>query len=158
TPAVMSGSLVDQSRSSSGPRQRSRGWLPSVFLAAVLVGILISLGIGWYKAGHAGVPDPKEKTSSTKLESNAHTGGMNPKQSEKPEAHRIGIGFRARAFSERYLRATGLPDIGSCIEVTGVFPGGAADRAGVKSGDVIRKVDSQLIHDFDELVVAIGKH
>ena len=39
-----------------------------------------------------------------------------------------------------------------------VDPGGPADQAGIKAGDVVTKVDNQLIEDGDALVAAIRSH
>jgi len=133
-----------------GPQRRGRGWLASVFLAGTLVAVGVAV---WYGTGHDKVTRPEGSSAPRPVPPGESKITSALKAQPKPEFHRIGIGFRARAFSENYLRATGMPDIGSSIEVTGVFQGGAAERAGVRKGDVIRKVDGRSIRDFDELSV-----
>ena len=43
-------------------------------------------------------------------------------------------------------------------QVGSVEPGGAADSAGVKAGDVITRIDDRVVQDGDELVAAVRSH
>ena len=44
----------------------------------------------------------------------------------------------------------GLTEVGGAV-VSGVAPGSAAERAGLRRGDVIRRFDGQPVHDFNAL-------
>jgi putative serine protease PepD len=39
-----------------------------------------------------------------------------------------------------------------------IVPGGAAQRAGLKSGDIITKIDGRAVSSPEELIVAIRSH
>jgi len=43
-------------------------------------------------------------------------------------------------------------------QISNVDPGGPADQAGIKAGDVVTKVDDRLIEDGDALVAAVRSH
>ncbi|MFF3324705.1 trypsin-like peptidase domain-containing protein [Streptomyces sp. NPDC002889] len=43
-------------------------------------------------------------------------------------------------------------------DAAAVTPGGPADKAGIRAGDVITKVDGQLVHSGEELIVKIRSH
>jgi putative serine protease PepD len=96
----------------------------------------------------------------------------------------IGLGFaipinQARSIAEQIIRngKASHPVIGVSIDLTyrgsgarigcpaqlqqpctPVLPGGPADKAGLKSGDIIVKVDGKAITSADELIVAIRQH
>lgn len=74
-----------------------------------------------------------------------------------PKANRIGINYRSRAFSEKYLREKGLPDLGIGLEVTKVFPGSPAEQSGVTKGDIIRKANGRILRSNSFLDEEIDK-
>ena len=41
---------------------------------------------------------------------------------------------------------------------TGILPGGPAEKAGIKRGDIITEVDGKPINTADEMVVTIRSH
>jgi len=74
----------------------------------------------------------------------------------------IGVSAQQTAIPPRRRRAAGLAQ-DSAVMVTTVEAGSAADRAGVKAGDIVLGLDGQTITGADDLIRAltgekIGKH
>jgi putative serine protease PepD len=62
------------------------------------------------------------------------------------------IGITGITVTDEIAKSTGLPK-GVLVET--VVPGGPADRAGIKAGDVITKVDGKSVPTLDDYPVAI---
>jgi TPR repeat protein len=120
-------------RKKTGPHSyRKLNWL-SLAAVLVLLGVVaIAMIPSWRK------PKP--------------SGGETP-----AKANRIGITYKARAFSGKYLRERGLPELGFGLEVTGIFPGGPAERTGLVKGDIIRKANGRLLRVASVLDEEIAK-
>ncbi|GAA4612319.1 trypsin-like peptidase domain-containing protein [Saccharopolyspora hordei] len=89
------------------------------------------------------------------------------------QAGSVGLGF-AIPIDQAWRIATELKDHGSATQTTlgvligvgdqpgalvrNVVPGGPAEQAGVREGDLITKVDDRLIQDPDSLVAAVRSH
>ncbi|MCW0213948.1 MAG: trypsin-like peptidase domain-containing protein [Pseudonocardia sp.] len=55
------------------------------------------------------------------------------------------------------LTTVGVPDTGGAV-VAQVNPGGPADKAGIRPGDVVTRIDDRPVTDSDELVAAVRDH
>jgi putative serine protease PepD len=55
------------------------------------------------------------------------------------------------------LTSVGVPATGGAV-VGQVNPGGPAERAGIRPGDVVTRIDDRLVTDSDELVAAVRDH
>jgi Do/DeqQ family serine protease len=60
------------------------------------------------------------------------------------------LGVTVQPVTSEMADSLGLKDVGGAI-VSSIAPGSAAERAGVKRGDVIRSFNGQPIHDFNTL-------
>ncbi len=93
--------------------------------------------------------------------------------SGQEQAGSVGLGFAIPVDQARRI-ATELKDTGSATQTTlgvtignaqqagaqvrDVVPGGPAEQAGIRSGDVITKMDDRSIMDADALVAAVRSH
>jgi putative serine protease PepD len=93
--------------------------------------------------------------------------------SGQEQAGSVGLGFAIPIDQARRI-ATELMDTGSATQTTlgvtifdaqqpgaqvrQVVPGGPAEQAGIRSGDVITKIDDRVILDSDALVAAVRSH
>jgi serine protease Do len=73
---------------------------------------------------------------------------------EYGETRRGWLGVRIQNLNEEVAEALGLEDIGGAL-VTDV-PGGPAQKAGIRSGDVIIEFDGKKIEDSSALVKVVG--
>jgi Do/DeqQ family serine protease len=64
--------------------------------------------------------------------------------------HRSQLGVTVQPVTSEMAESLGLKDVGGAI-VSSVAPGSAAEKAGVKRGDVIKSFNGQPIHDFNAL-------
>ena len=69
---------------------------------------------------------------------------------EKGHVTRGYLGVQLRDLSDQEGRQLGIPP-GRRAQIFDVEPGSAADRAGLKAGDVVLSIDGKPIHDFTEL-------
>ncbi|MGE3955426.1 MAG: DegQ family serine endoprotease [Vicinamibacterales bacterium] len=60
------------------------------------------------------------------------------------------LGVTVQPVTSEMAESLGLKEVGGAI-VSSVSPGSAAEKAGVKRGDVIRSFNGQAIHDFNTL-------
>jgi serine protease Do len=60
------------------------------------------------------------------------------------------LGVTVQPVTSDMAAALGLKEVGGAI-VSSVSPGSAADRAGMKRGDVVRSFNGQPVHDFNAL-------
>lgn len=65
------------------------------------------------------------------------------------------LGARAAPITREVARGMSLP-AGQGLQVSGVFPGSPADRAGLREGDVIISVDNQVVNDEAGLAYRVG--
>jgi len=137
---------------SSSPQKttgdRKKGWRTGPALLAGL--LLFTVSISLWSFSHW----QKDKTTEEEI---FHAEDTTSKEFA-PEAPRIGITFRMRAFSENFVRERGLPDLGGGLELIGTFPGSAAERAGLVKGDILRKVDGEPISNLSYMSEKINKH
>jgi C-terminal processing protease CtpA/Prc len=98
-------------------------------------------------------PPPAPETGG---QATPETGAQTPEPQQdtaKPDTKAMDIGLTAKALTpERRASYGGPTDAG--LLVTKVESGGAADKAGVKVGDVITKIDSTLMTSTDDLNTA----
>jgi serine protease Do len=64
--------------------------------------------------------------------------------------HRSQLGVTVQPVTSEMAESLGLKEVGGAI-VSSVAPGSAAEKAGVKRGDVIKSFNGQPIHDFNAL-------
>jgi serine protease Do len=64
------------------------------------------------------------------------------------------LGATIRSLDERLAHALDVPDTSGAL-VEDVKPGGPADKAGLKNGDVIRKYNGQTVTDCGQLVALV---
>ncbi|HEX3554848.1 MAG TPA: TIR domain-containing protein [Thermoanaerobaculia bacterium] len=137
---------------SSPPRQKSTGdqkkggRIGLALFAGLLLIAVVAVAIGFLSRQRGNVAKTEETPRAAE------------RQESGPETLRIGVTYRRRAFSENFMRERGLPDLGSGYEVTEIFPGGSAERAGLVKGDILRKIDGQPILDINDLSEQIKKH
>jgi serine protease Do len=67
------------------------------------------------------------------------------------------IGVRLQTLTESMARVLGVDPRVRGAAITEVEPGGAADRAGLVPGDVIREIDQQPVASSDEAVTALRR-
>lgn len=67
----------------------------------------------------------------------------------------LGVTMNTRPIDDRAREYYGLPDTKGVL-IQGVTPGGPADKGGVKSGDIIRKVDGEVVADNEDLLVKVA--
>lgn len=63
---------------------------------------------------------------------------------------RAQLGVTVQPVTSDLAAGLGLTEVGGAV-VSGVAPGSAAERAGLRRGDVIRRFDGQPVHDFNAL-------
>jgi serine protease Do len=63
---------------------------------------------------------------------------------------RAQLGVAVQQLTSDMAKSLGIEDVGGAI-VSSVSPGGAADKAGLKQGDVIVSFDGQPVHDYNTL-------
>lgn len=63
--------------------------------------------------------------------------------------------MNTRPIDERAREYYGLPDTKGVL-IQGVTPGGPADKGGVRSGDIIRKVDGEIVENNEDLLVKVA--
>lgn len=73
---------------------------------------------------------------------------------ETPKRRRLGVAVAPAGVARRLRRAVGLPEVDGVL-VRGVEDDSAADRAGLKQGDLITRAGDRAVTDPDELVEAI---
>jgi serine protease Do len=64
------------------------------------------------------------------------------------------LGAQVQSLSESLAHAFDVPDTSGAL-VQNVTPGGPADKAGLKSGDVVRKYNEQTVGDSGELIALV---
>jgi serine protease Do len=64
------------------------------------------------------------------------------------------LGAHIQTLDEGLARAFGIPDTSGAL-VEDVPPGGPADKAGLKNGDVIRKCNGQVVTDSGQLIALV---
>ncbi len=65
------------------------------------------------------------------------------------------LGVSIQGVDENTAKALGLPDTNGAL-VAGITPGDPADKAGIKAGDVIRKINDKPVQDTAELLRTIA--
>jgi serine protease Do len=65
------------------------------------------------------------------------------------------LGAAIRTLDEGVAHAFGVPDISGAL-IQDITPGGPADKAGLKNGDVIRKYNGQTVTDCGQLVALVA--
>ncbi|MDD5747858.1 MAG: trypsin-like peptidase domain-containing protein [Actinomycetota bacterium] len=73
----------------------------------------------------------------------------------KPISHPY-LGVQGQSIGERIAKRLNLP-VSKGAYVTGVFPDGPADKAGIKRGDIIVEFEGKPIESMDELVAEVRK-
>jgi serine protease Do len=66
------------------------------------------------------------------------------------KVHRSQLGVTVQPVTSELAQSLGLKQVGGAI-VSSVTPGSAADRAGIKQGDVIEAFNGQELHDYNAL-------
>ena len=69
--------------------------------------------------------------------------------------HRSQLGVTVQPVTSEMAESLGLKEVGGAI-VSSVAPGSAAEKAGVKRGDVIKSFNGQPIHDFNALRIRVA--
>lgn len=67
------------------------------------------------------------------------------------------IGVEPQNISKELAQSLNLPSNTTGVLITGVLEGGPADRAGIKPGDILMKVNDQEINDVRQLLNQISK-
>jgi len=94
------------------------------------------------------IRDGSQKTFTARLETFPEQG----KKGEADEAPKNAkLGIQVQPVTPDLSQQLGLPDGSHGLAVTGVEPGSAAERAGVREGDVIVSVDGQTVNNVSEL-------
>jgi TPR repeat protein len=138
--------------SSPPPGQKSTGDRKKGRRTGLALLLLIAVAISIWALSRGKKEEPaEEKKEMPRAEET-------PFQEYVPEAPRIGVTYRMRAFSENFIRERGLPDLSRGLEVSGIFPGSSAERAGLLKGDILRKIDGQPIFDLSDLPERVDKH
>lgn len=73
------------------------------------------------------------------------------------EVHRAFLGVSVSEITKNVIKQFGLPN-NDGILITNVVPDGAADKAGIKEGDVILKLGNNEISEVPQLLEKIGLH
>jgi TPR repeat protein len=147
TPAASEAPLPKSPRG-SGLRGKRTGLLVAGLSLAALVLLGATVGRGLWRV-------PSAKTFAQILPGNdaaKSPAGVNLK------ATVAGLTIRSRAFSDKYMRNRELPDLGTGFELINIFPEGPADLAGLKTGDLLRKIDGLLLRSSDDFVSVIRRH
>jgi serine protease Do len=98
--------------------------------------------------------DGSHKTLSVKLESFPEQAAKG-ENSEAPKSAKLGI--QVQPLTPDLSQQLGLPDTSHGLAVTGVEPGSAAERAGVREGDVIVNVNGRSVNNVSELKSAMAQ-
>jgi Do/DeqQ family serine protease len=64
------------------------------------------------------------------------------------------LGVTIRSLDEGLAKQFKVPDLSGAL-VENVSRGGPADKAGIKNGDVVRKINSQTVEDSDQLMAMV---
>ena len=65
------------------------------------------------------------------------------------------LGVEARDLTPGFAESFGLPVRQGAL-ITGVLQGGAADRAGIRPGDVVTGIDGQRVDDMERMLTAVA--
>ncbi len=95
--------------------------------------------------------DKAEKTLTVKL-------GQAPSGTEEPTKNPADkVGMDVQPLNDEIAKSLNLPENTKGVVVTGVNPGGAAQRSGLRQGDVITEIDDAAINGVASFTKAIGK-
>ena len=100
------------------------------------------------------IRDGSQKTMSVRLETFPEQ-GQKDENAEAPKSAKLGV--QVQPLTPDLAQQIGLPSGSHGLAVTGVEPGSAAERAGVREGDLIVSVNGQQVNDVSELRSALGK-